>query len=486
MIYQRGTEGSFQQWADLVDDQSYTFDKLLPYFKKSVQFTPPNTEMRAANATAQYNPNAFSSSGGPLHVSFPNYAAPFSTWVAKGLRAIGIGEIDDFNSGKLIGSQFTPLTIRPSDQTRSSSEASFIQSMNGSTANLKIYTGTMAKRVLFDDNKTATGVEVMSNGLTYQINAAKEVIVSAGAFQSPQVLMLSGIGPRATLEQFDIPVVVDLPGVGQNMWDHVLFGPSYRVKVDTFTKVVRDPVYLAEQLVNYIVNKNGPLTSNSADFLGWEKVPDKYLSNFTAQAKQDLAAFPDDWPNIEVGLQRLLAYTLADSFFFSLVHLWTGLRGRLLQPAPEPALRRLLVRYHPRRPGVAHVSGQCDAAVGLDHGQADRQPELAVHGDGRAGCGGSVQARARGVRQRGHEPRRYRRGVLSRPASADGRGDPRGDPEERADGVACCMHMQDGEEGRPYGGGGFAGPRVWREQPACRRCQCFPDPAAWPSPECSL
>lgn len=325
MIYQRGTEGSFQQWADLVDDQSYTFDKLLPYFKKSVQFTPPNTEMRAANASAKYNPDAFSSTGGPLHVSFPNYAAPFSTWVAKGLRAIGIGEIDDFSSGKLIGSQFTPLTIRPSDQTRSSSEASFIQSMNGSTTNLKIYTGTMAKRVLFDENKTATGVEVISNTLTYQINAAKEVIVSAGAFQSPQVLMLSGIGPKATLEQFDIPVVVDLPGVGQNMWDHVLFGPSYRVKVDTFTKVVRDAVYLAEQLLNYVLNKNGPLTSNSADFLGWEKVPEKYLSNFTEEAKQDLAAFPDDWPNIEVGAQRLFACCSADLFL--LVHLRTWLRG---------------------------------------------------------------------------------------------------------------------------------------------------------------
>ncbi|KAL1962143.1 hypothetical protein VTN77DRAFT_547 [Rasamsonia byssochlamydoides] len=300
MIYQRGTEGSFQQWADLVDDQSYTFDNLLPYFKKSVQFTPPNTAIRASNASAQYNEDAFSSTGGPLHVSYPNYAAPFSSWVEQGLRAIGLPEIQDFNSGKLIGSQYAALTLRPSDQTRSSSEASFIQSaMNDSSLNLKIYTGTMAQRVLFDSSKTATGVEVVSNGLVYQINAAKEVIVSAGAFQSPQVLMLSGIGPASTLEQFGIPVVVDLPGVGQNMWDHVLFGPSYRVKVDTFTKVVRDVVYLAEQLLNYVLNRNGPLTSNSADYLGWEKVPESYLNNFTAQAQQDLAAFPDDWPNIE-------------------------------------------------------------------------------------------------------------------------------------------------------------------------------------------
>lgn len=154
---------------------------MLPYFEKSVQFTTPNMNMRAANSSPEYNLDAFSPTGGPLHVSYANYGAPFSSWVERGLNAIGLGKASDFNSGKLFGSQYASLTIRPSDQTRSSSEASFIQSaVNGSNQNLKLYTGAMARKVLFDGSKRATGVEVQSGAMNYTIHAIKEVIVSAG------------------------------------------------------------------------------------------------------------------------------------------------------------------------------------------------------------------------------------------------------------------------------------------------------------------
>jgi choline dehydrogenase len=76
----------------------------------------------------------------------------------------------------------------------------------------------MAKRILFDSNKTATGVAVEIGGVQLQINATREVVLSAGAFQSPQMLMVSGVGQRKILDRYDIPVVVDRPGVGQNMW----------------------------------------------------------------------------------------------------------------------------------------------------------------------------------------------------------------------------------------------------------------------------
>lgn len=256
--------------------------------------------MRAANATPEYNNEAFSPKGGPLHVSYPNYAAPFSSWVQRGLRAIGLADAPDFNSGSLLGSQYASLTIRPSDESRSSAEASFIQSaIKANNPNLKLYPGAMASKIMFDDAKRATGVEVMSGGKPFTLNATKEVILAAGAFQSPQVLMLSGIGPAQTLKQYNIPVLVDAPGVGQNMWDHIFVGPTYRVQVDTFSKVARDPVYAAQALVDYEAKQSGPLTSNSADYLGWEKVPESMLQDFTPQAKQDLASFPADWPNIE-------------------------------------------------------------------------------------------------------------------------------------------------------------------------------------------
>ncbi|PBP17670.1 GMC oxidoreductase [Diplocarpon rosae] len=298
MIYQRGTKDSYQQWADAVGDQSYTFDNLFPYFQKSVKFTPPGPS-RAANASAAYNAAAFSSSGGPLEVSYANFAGPFSSYIEGALNEIGIAEAPDFNSGSLFGAQYCSSTIRPDEQQRESSQSSFLDAAKG-RSNLKVFSATSAQKILFDSSKRATGVSVKSNGLSYTINARKEVILSAGAFQSPQILMLSGIGPATALQKFNIEVLSNLRGVGQNMWDHVFFGPSSRVNVQTFTRLANDPLYLIAQLAgDYGIKKQGPLTNPVCDYLGWEKVPDALRNGFTPAIKADLASFPEDWPEIE-------------------------------------------------------------------------------------------------------------------------------------------------------------------------------------------
>jgi choline dehydrogenase len=155
---------------------------------------------------------------------------------------------------------------------------------------------------LFDSSKRATGVSVKTTGglAAYTIKARKEVILSAGTFQSPQLLMLSGIGPAAMLAKFGIPVLSALAGVGQNMWDHIFFGPSYRVNVQTFTRLANDIGYLLEQFAGpYSQQQEGPLTNPICDYLGWEKVPDALKNGFSAAAKSDLAQFPSDWPEIE-------------------------------------------------------------------------------------------------------------------------------------------------------------------------------------------
>lgn len=115
----------------------------------------------------------------------------------------------------------------------------------------------MAKKILFDSNKNATGVLLESALIPYIISARKEVILSAGAFQSPQLLMVSGIGPAAQLQKHSIPVLADRPGVGQNMQDHIFFGPSYRVNVPTLTRIATDPVYLAAQIAVWALNHTG-------------------------------------------------------------------------------------------------------------------------------------------------------------------------------------------------------------------------------------
>ncbi|KAM0271681.1 hypothetical protein ACHAQH_008967 [Verticillium albo-atrum] len=298
MVYQRGTKQSYQKWADAVGDDSYAWDALQPHFKRTAKLTAPASS-RFANASAEYSAAAFSPSGGPLQVSYANYAQPFSTWLEPALNEIGIADAEDFNSGSLMGAQYCASTIDPSSQTRDSSQTSFLREAQG-RSNLKVYTTTLARKIVFDTSKRATGV-VVSSALAlgqYTLRARKEVILSAGAFQSPQLLMLSGVGPKAQLSKYRIPVVADRPGVGQTMEDHVFFGPTQRVKVQTVTRIANDLLYTGAQFLGpYTIQKQGPLTNPVCDYLGWEKIPRALLPASAAHALDD--EFPPDWPELE-------------------------------------------------------------------------------------------------------------------------------------------------------------------------------------------
>lgn len=264
MAYKRSCAGAYQNWAEEVGDSSYTFDALSPYFEKSTNFTPPNISKRGVNATPEYNVSTLGTSG-PVDITFSNYAQPIATWVQKGMKAIGISPIDGFTNGHLLGSSWLIATINHTLGTRESAETAYLQPAL-SYPNLIVYTNTLAKKVLFDGT-TATGVEISTAGYPYTLTANKEVIVSAGAFQSPQLLMVSGVGPKDILEEYDIPVVANLGGVGQNMWDHVLFGPSYRVKVVTSSSLAMgDNLYVNS--AEFSSEQDGIFASPGGDFLG--------------------------------------------------------------------------------------------------------------------------------------------------------------------------------------------------------------------------
>lgn len=216
MAYQRGTTESYQRWADDVGDQSYTFDAFLPYFEKSLNFTPPDSAKRALNATPSYDVKNLGKGGQPLDITFPNYSLSFSTWVEKALAVLGIKPINGFTSGKLLGSAYNIATINQTTGLRESSETAFLRPALG-RPNLVVYTHTLAKKVFFE-GRTATGVSVDIDGQISSLFAKKEVILSAGTFQSPQLLMVSGIGPKEILREHNIPIISDSQGVGQNMW----------------------------------------------------------------------------------------------------------------------------------------------------------------------------------------------------------------------------------------------------------------------------
>lgn len=208
MIYQRGTNASYQKWADQVGDQSYTFENLLPYFEKSINFTTPNVATRFANSTPSYDDTVLGNNTGPLSVSFPNSPSVFSTWAIEGLKQINLSVIDGFQSGQLLGSSYSMFTIDGTTMMRSSSETAFLQSSLSSDA-YTVYNQALAKKILFDSTKTATGVLVDTQGFQYTLFASKEVILSAGTFGSPQLLQVSGVGPASTLSPLGIDIVAD-------------------------------------------------------------------------------------------------------------------------------------------------------------------------------------------------------------------------------------------------------------------------------------
>ncbi|KAI4170021.1 MAG: hypothetical protein LQ343_005270 [Gyalolechia ehrenbergii] len=148
---------------------------------KSAQFHPHYQPTRLANSSTRYDATAFSSQGGPLQVSYPAWTNPISSWIGRGLTALGLQQLHGMANGDILGWSYVAFTQDPQTQTRSSSEASYLREALLGPTNLVVYKNTMAQRVLFDNNKKAMGVLADSGGIQYQLNATKEVIISAGA-----------------------------------------------------------------------------------------------------------------------------------------------------------------------------------------------------------------------------------------------------------------------------------------------------------------
>jgi len=289
MAYQRTTRGALQRWADDVKDPSWVYDNVSQYYNKSVSFTPPDMSKRIRNATPDYDISTLGSNG-PLRLAYPNYAQAVSTWFSKSLEAVGIRPVKGFTSGALNGSAFLVNTINHTDGHRDSSETAFLRPFLD-RPNLSVFNGTLAEKIVFDGIK-AKGVQVSYGNSTnsYLISAAKEVIVSAGAFQSPQLLQVSGVGPAALLKQFGIQIIADRPGVGRGMQDHTFYGITYRVNVQTGTALNYGD-NLQKAIVQFDTEQAGILSSPGGDFGAYEKVPHNLRSNFSRAAQQGMSEY---------------------------------------------------------------------------------------------------------------------------------------------------------------------------------------------------
>ncbi|KAF2726644.1 oxidoreductase [Polyplosphaeria fusca] len=304
MGYFRPSSGAHDHWAEFVQDEFWTWDNVYSYYKKSVNFVPPDYTKIDPSLNITYDPSSNDPNGGPLHISYGNYQGEYGPYLDASLKKLGFTPLPGLNSGKMMGYGTATGTVDPRTATRDSSETSFLQ-FAAQNSDIKIYPDTLAKKILFDGEKKATGVLVQGNFATaqfnYELKASREVIVSAGVWHSPQLLMVSGIGPASTLNAHDIEVVADLPGVGQNERDQPFMALTYKVNVTTNTQIVAgNPEANAEAVAQYLNHQSGPLSGIGAgQSVAFEKIPAPYRNKYSNTTMQYLSAFPSDWPEVE-------------------------------------------------------------------------------------------------------------------------------------------------------------------------------------------
>lgn len=240
-----------------------------------------------------------------MDLTYANYVFEYAGTLQSAFTELSYPNASDFNSGSLNGVAFDTSTIRASDGHRSSSQEFIDNAKRNGRTNLRVITNALARKINFDSNKNAVSVTYSQIlGITQTtIKARREIIVSAGAFNSPHLLMLSGVGPRDQLTKFGIPVISELANVGQGMvsgegpsnagegWqltgvlelqqDHVFFSPGYQIdpSIYNFGKESQALSLLAAG-GGFLFANDGSLTNPVADFLGWQKLNDTFYNQY--------------------------------------------------------------------------------------------------------------------------------------------------------------------------------------------------------------
>jgi len=215
---------------------AWTWESLFDAMKGVETFTPP-TEEAQETAGMRYKMESHGTSG-RLQTTFSYQVPIVSHWLPT-LEAAGIKISDDAYAGDNTGGFISTLSINPSNWTRSFSRNAYIDVLPP-LSNLHILLNAAVTKITFaaeknDGNVVATGVEfaAAAGAEAVAVKADKEVILSGGAVGSPHMLLVSGVGPKEVLEPLDIPVQVDLPGVGEHLQDHVIVKPAFEVSEDT-------------------------------------------------------------------------------------------------------------------------------------------------------------------------------------------------------------------------------------------------------------
>jgi len=242
MLYVRGNPADYDNWAQM-GCRGWSYEEVLPFFKKS--------ESYRGNGDPEYR-----SQGGPLIVEDYRTILPLTHRFVEAAQQAGFAFTPDYNGKQQEGVAYSQMTRR--GKWRGSTAQTFLREARG-RANLKVETDALVTRLLFEGRR-CVGVAFRQNGVEREVRAAREVILSGGAVNSPHVLHISGIGPAQHLQSIGVPVVHDLPGVGANLNDHYVLRVSHRVRGAVTINQLARGARLMREALRFATVGNGALT----------------------------------------------------------------------------------------------------------------------------------------------------------------------------------------------------------------------------------
>ena len=326
LLYIRGQAEDYDHWRQL-GNAGWSFADVLPYFKRSEQ---------QANGGDDYH-----GGDGPLSVANLVERNPLCEAFIESAVASGIPRNDDFNGPVQEGVGYYQLTTR--NARRCSAAVAFLRPAM-KRRNLRVVTEAFAEKVLFEGRR-AVGVVFRRGDATTTVRARREVILSGGSLNSPQLLMLSGVGPRQTLAELEIPLVHDLPGVGQNLQDHYGAILTYKSRLPlTVNDMMVSPVRMAIAGLQYLLFRKGPLTISAAQVGAF------------IRARPELAS-----PDIQ-----FLFQTFSHDEYDAGLHKFSGFANVVCPVRPESRGSLTLKSRDPREPPIMranYLSAEIDRAT---------------------------------------------------------------------------------------------------------------------------
>ncbi len=357
MLYVRGNASDYDGWAQR-GCRGWSYDHVLPYFKRSENYRGGD--------------DAFRGRGGVLEVEDYRTILPLTHRFVEAAQQAGFALTPDYNGGQQDGVGYAQMTRK--GRLRGSTARTFLAAARH-RANLRIETGALATRLLFDGKK-CTGIAYRQGGRDRELRAAREVILCGGAVNSPHLLQVSGIGPGTHLKDFGISTLHDLAGIGQNLSDHYVTRISHRVTgAVTINELARFP-RVVPQVARWVLRGDGALTFGVASAMVFCRSRDG-LSSPDLQLLFSPASY---------GAEVVGTLERKPGMLVAICPVRPESRGTIMAQSPDPLARPIIrpnylsaeADLHVMRAGIAHARRIFAAPAIAAHSVAETSPNTAM------------------------------------------------------------------------------------------------------------